>query len=223
MFINTVISCFHEKRHIIQKQILYQQPEQTKTIRNMARTQIIADIYPEYKERGYYHLPYEADAEYYGITNAVKILEKDFPQLHARKQIPSLINSFPRWYGFKPVFSYSNALYNLQKTIDAKPYDFRKVLYDNTLTSMSFMTSCFSDNASYMEKCKKAKNNWEVNDLLIQFAEEQNAIDKIRYPYYKRTINTTTYPSKLDRYSELNAKFGHLMTDDQSDTDFQYH
>ena len=115
-FVDTIISCYHEERHL-QQAFFYQQDSCTPEIRNMAHTDILRATIPEYyhHDTGYYTNINEIDAELYGIRKTRAFLQTYFPEINSEKVMTELIQSYPHWYADNNITSVNEAIYNLEK------------------------------------------------------------------------------------------------------------
>lgn len=115
-FVDTIISCYHEERHL-QQAFFYQQDSCTHEVRNMAHTDILRATIPEYYhlDTGYYTNINEIDAELYGIRKTRAFLQTYFPEINSEKIMTELIQSYPHWYADNNITSVNEAIYNLEK------------------------------------------------------------------------------------------------------------
>lgn len=177
-FVDTIISCYHEERHL-QQAFFYQQDSCTPEIRNMAHTDILRAAIPEYYrlDTGYYTNINEIDAELYGIRKTRAFLQTYFPEINSEKVMTELIQSYPHWYANNNITSVNEAIYNLEK---AKEQAYNKpVLLPIRYTKnqkYSPNLQAFISNESRRQAYIQAYDNHDgktANQLILNFIKEE--------------------------------------------------
>lgn len=96
-FVFTVLVCFHEQQHIIQRYHFTHDKKASQILRHLAYTDLLNTTIPEYYKYGYWNDITEIDAELYGITETKKFFKINFPEIDINLELAK-ISKTTKWY-----------------------------------------------------------------------------------------------------------------------------
>lgn len=226
-FVNTIISCFHEERHL-QQMYLFQQNKCDDTLLHMAHTDLISksikEAYSKNINGGYWHNINEIDAELYGIKQTKTFFHEYFPEINIDQHIINLINTYSNWYAKRPVNTISDVIQNLE-TAQQQSYQKPIALPIQNPTNESFseaLANFASDDfrrRAYLQAFYM-KNMKYTTDILLDFIKIEYPWEYKEYPCLQnewtdkiRNAEPPTFATlrKLNRITQLEELYGHLL------------
>lgn len=234
LFVEKIISCFHEDRHL-QQQFAFRQSSCNEEIKFMAHTDLLRISIPECYQGGilanYWNNINEIDAESYGIQNTKQFFQTNFPSIDVDTHIINIIKEKRIWYADTNIKTVDQAIQNLEKqrvAVINRPICLFSKFSQHTY-SHSLQT--FIQNENQLLAYNTAYNNQDskqVMNILLDFIKEERPWKYKEYPClqdeWTDKIRNAEPPAfaklrKLDRATQLEAMYENLLDSTQSDFD----
>lgn len=91
-----IYSMFHEYKHILQRENSIYEPIDTLENQDFAKAAIIAEHFMSYDSANYANDPREIDAQIYGLEQAIKYIQINFPWIDTEKCCVEFVKEFAR-------------------------------------------------------------------------------------------------------------------------------
>lgn len=234
LFVEKIISCFHENRHL-QQQFAFKQSSCNKEIKFMAHTDLLRISIPECYQGGilanYWNNVNEIDAELYGIKNTKLFFQTNFPNIDVNTHIVNIIREKGIWYADTNINNVDQAIQNLEQQLLAVTHrpiclfsKFSQPTYSHSLqTFMKNENRLLTYNIAYNNQDSK-----QVMKILLDFVKEERPWKYKEYPClqdeWTDKIRNAEPPAfaklrKLDRATQLEAIYENRLDTNQSDFD----
>lgn len=234
LFVEKIISCFHEDRHL-QQQFAFRQSSCNEEIKFMAHTDLLRISIPECYQGGilanYWNNINEIDAESYGIQKTKQFFQTNFPSIDVDTHIINIIKEKRIWYADTNIKTVDQAIQNLEKqrvAVINRPIclfsKFSQHTYSHSLqTFIQNENRLLAYNTAYNHQDSK-----QVMNILLDFIKEERPWKYKEYPClqdeWTDKIRNAEPPAfaklrKLDRATQLESMYENLLASTQSDFD----